>query len=80
MTLRVVDFISAVVEFVSGGSETVDVDQYRDRLLICQSCPERNGYSCGVCGCLLRVKAIGSDWDCPLGRWPAITEVEEIPH
>ncbi len=57
----------------------VDKETYKDRLIMCNSCPERleankgnalNKFSrCPECGCFIRLKAKLETENCPLGDW-----------
>jgi len=79
--LAVWEFLHAVREFVFDGFSTVSREQYEARLLVCQSCPTRDGPACarerGGCGCRIAVKAIARSWNCPQGRWPGVTADDE---
>lgn len=76
MTLRVWRFLEAVRDFVEDGLTTVNRDQYRERLTICQHCPTRDFLMCseprGGCGCAIHLKAVARSSECPQNRWPAI--------
>jgi len=41
------------------------------RLEICRSCPEFNKTTtqCNKCGCIMAVKAVLKNSECPLGKW-----------
>lgn len=57
----------------------VSKEEYKERLLLCNSCPERlkdsNGNPltkfsrCPFCGCFIRLKAKLETEECPLGDW-----------
>ena len=49
----------------------VPVEGYSERLSICDKCEHRLGSFCGVCSCLIAVKARLKSKDCPAGKWPA---------
>lgn len=38
------------------------------KLSICHTCPHREGYKCGACGCPLIAKSRGKS-TCPKGKW-----------
>jgi hypothetical protein len=38
------------------------------RLSICKKCPNRTGFICSLCGCVIYAKA-RSKYDCPAGKW-----------
>jgi hypothetical protein len=57
----------------------VSKEVYRERLILCDSCPERLKHSngnvltkfsrCPECGCFIRLKAKLETEGCPLGDW-----------
>ena len=63
------DFAAAAAAFVADGCRTVDAEEYRRRLAICDACPSRAGIRCGICRCFLALKARGRAWSCPIGKW-----------
>ncbi len=64
------NLIRSLADFVADGCTTVDAEQYRRRLEICDTCERREGNRCAVCGCRLSLKARGRAFRCPLGKWP----------
>ena len=60
----------ALADFVADGLRTVTAEQYKRRVEICDTCPERRGNRCLKCGCRLALKARGRTFKCPLGKWP----------
>jgi hypothetical protein len=69
----------AVAEFVADGLKTVDKEEYRRRLEICEGCDRRENHRCAECGCFLAVKAKGRVWTCPLGKWNSATPENAAP-
>src|SRR5262245_23885988 len=67
---RAWNLTQAVAAYVSDGCQSVTPDEYRNRLTICQSCPERSDNMCLKCGCYLPIKATVRAAECPLARWP----------
>ena len=65
---------AAVVAFVADGLKTVSAHQYRQRLDICDCCPQRQGNRCAQCGCWLSLKARGRAFQCPLEKWPPVAD------
>lgn len=59
----------------------VDNETYKNRLEICQSCPEllKSTFQCKKCGCLMKQKCKLSDASCPLKKWDAYHMEEEVP-
>jgi uncharacterized paraquat-inducible protein A len=41
----------------------------QDRMAICNSCPNKKGNRCGICGCFLYLKTRQSIQTCPIGKW-----------
>jgi hypothetical protein len=62
-------FLKAAAAFIADGARTVTKEVYTNRLTICDTCPERNGGGCTICGCNIRVKARGRVFECPLKKW-----------
>jgi len=46
---------------------------YKDRLKICNSCEEKKksnyGDKCGLCGCIIKIKALYKLSKCPAKKW-----------
>lgn len=65
----------ALTAFVADGLRTVDTEEYRRRLSICDGCEQLNTKTgrCRVCGCFVAAKAVGRVWQCPIGQWDADT-------
>lgn len=61
--------LSAVKDFVSDGCSLVDKTEYQRRLEICNTCPQKNNDRCGVCNCILAIKAQAKVWHCPINKW-----------
>lgn len=66
---------TAMVDFVADGCKTVDADEYRRRLEICDGCEYRKRNRCSQCGCTLSLKARGRAFRCPMGYWEQV-EIE----
>ena len=71
-------FAKEAANYVKSGMSNVSVDQYEERLKICDTCPNKvegtHNDSCGLCGCNIAVKAKWSTTKCPdkPARWPEI--------
>jgi hypothetical protein len=63
---------ASLADFVADRCRTVNEEEYRQRLEICDSCAERRDNRCSKCGCYLALKARGRAFRCPLDKWPAI--------
>lgn len=47
-------------------------EEYQKRLQICSQCPHIQNQKvpfCGLCGCLIKIKARLHDFACPIGKW-----------
>jgi hypothetical protein len=62
----------SLAAFAADGLKRVDVDQYRQRLEICDRCDRRRGNRCLDCGCRLSLKARGRAFKCLVGKWPDV--------
>lgn len=76
---KVWNLSKSLAAFVADGMRFVSRDEYRARLEICDSCPERDGNRCRQCGCRLSLKARGRAFECPLAKWPGQNESEPAP-
>ncbi|AWB43515.1 hypothetical protein DCC85_04275 [Paenibacillus sp. CAA11] len=58
--------ISRMVDRMRLNFECVNEENYRVRLSACQSCSSlMEGHTCAVCGCIVQVRALLADQDCP---------------
>lgn len=66
------NFTKDLAKFAKAGAPHVDRFEYEDRVKTCLSCEHllRNK-RCGLCGCVIEVKAAWATADCPDGRWKA---------
>jgi hypothetical protein len=62
----------SLADFVADGCKTVDEEQYRQRLEICDACRYRRDNRCMKCGCFLSMKARGRAFKCPVRLWPVL--------
>lgn len=64
------NFSKEISKFAKAGAPTVTEDEYKDRLQTCATCEhflrERR---CGLCGCVVAMKAQMKTADCPDNRW-----------
>ena len=55
------------------GLHILQKEKVNERLKICEACPNyRNGH-CGICLCVLALKARFEEFVCPLGVWGAVS-------
>lgn len=66
------NLLKSLRDFVGDGCRTLSLEQYRERLMICTHCPQRERNTCSICGCHLALKARGRAFKCPLERWPPV--------
>jgi hypothetical protein len=71
---RTISAGAAVVAFVADGFAILPEVEVANRLTICGQCEEQQGNWCRRCGCNLSLKARGRAFDCPLGKWPSVTD------
>jgi len=69
ITQMLSNFKKELVEYVKQGAPNVTADQYKQRLLKCNSCEHLKNKRCGLCGCVVEVKAKWATSDCPDNRW-----------
>lgn len=64
------NFTRDLKKFVQAGAPVVDRFQYEDRIKTCLSCEHlQRNKRCGLCGCVVEVKATWQTAECPDGRW-----------
>lgn len=71
------NLVSSLASFVADGCKTVSTDDYQARLNICDTCDRRRANRCLECGCQLSIKARGRAFECPLNKWPAVSEDDD---
>jgi len=61
----------AITKHVAGGLKRVAVEQYKERLEVCNTCEYRSKARCTHldCGCFLSIKAWWASETCPLKKW-----------
>lgn len=64
------NFAKDLSKFTKAGAPVVDRFRYEDRVSTCLSCEHliRNK-RCGLCGCVVEVKAAWATAECPDGKW-----------
>lgn len=64
------NFAKDLKKFAAAGAPHVTKAEYEDRVTTCTQCEHflRNK-RCGLCGCVIEVKAAWATADCPDGRW-----------
>ena len=70
------EMAASIAEYVSLLDETVRTPEetYRERLTICQDCPELVNGTCRLCGCYVETRAAKKGQQCPMvpPRWNRI--------
>lgn len=56
--------------FVVAGAPITRKELRTQRLAICETCPEKIGSKCNLCGCVIRIAVWAATKNCPLGKWP----------
>lgn len=62
--------------FVSAGAPITRKELRQQRLAICETCPEKIGGKCNLCGCVIRIAVWAATKACPLGKWPKAEPAE----
>lgn len=47
---------------------------FHERYLICDDCEHNKNGICGKCGCIINIKTMAEDAECPVGKWQTIEE------
>lgn len=75
------NFTGAVVKHVASGARTVSAETVQARLSVCENCElcRTEAMVCEhpECGCRLRIKAKWATQDCPLEKWPKLTNTTD---
>ena len=72
-------FSKEIVKYVAAGSPVVSLEDYEERLEVCNTCPHliKKNQRCGKCGCLLQHKAKWKTTDCPIHKCPDKEQQED---
>jgi hypothetical protein len=64
------NFSKDLKKFAAAGAPHVDKQQYEDRVKTCLGCEHLlRSKRCGLCGCVIELKAAWATAECPDGRW-----------
>ena len=66
--IRFFRFIKALIKYIIWGDQ-VTADKYNSRIAICDTCSDKCGKTCCICGCYLHKKAKWSTEECPKNKW-----------
>ena len=73
-----IQFAKELGEYIKKGAPNVTLDQYEERLKICNTCPKKEEGThfnkCGLCGCNIELKAKWATSECPdkPSKWPKL--------
>jgi hypothetical protein len=71
LATRAANFAGAVVAHVAAGCPSAPPELAEARLAVCHGCDKIvSPDECGVCGCIVSIKAGWAEQACPLSRWP----------
>lgn len=73
-------FTSEMAHYVKNGMPNCTAQQYQERLEACNVCPHKKESTCGLCGCVITLKAKMATSGCPdnPSRWPVIENAETL--
>ncbi|MFN0053807.1 MAG: DUF6171 family protein [Planctomycetales bacterium] len=66
------NFAEALAAFASLQDPELTVEQYEERLTVCDGCEHRQVVACRLCGCNLPYVARSKTSQCPAGLWSGI--------
>lgn len=61
----------SMAQFAASGFRTVPREIHAARVAECESCEQKVGTQCRLCGCFIDAKGWMPHEDCPIGKWPA---------
>jgi len=67
---KATNFAKAVQKHAKDGFKDVSLEQYIERIDICNKCPLQKDGNCLECGCVISKKAWWRSEDCPKDKWP----------
>ena len=67
---KATNFAKAVKKHAEDGFKDVKLEEYIERLDICNGCDYQKDGECIECGCILSKKAWWRSEDCPKDKWP----------
>lgn len=70
---KAINFAKALIRHGKDGFTDVSLEEYRERLKICNSCEFNSNGDCDICGCIIRKKAWWKSEDCPKNKWDKLT-------
>ena len=67
---KAANFAKAITKHAQDGFKDVSLEQYIERIEICNKCPLQKDGECLACGCIISKKAWWRSEDCPKDKWP----------
>lgn len=68
---KAINFGKALVDHALSGFKTLNDEEYKKRIDICNSCEFLSeSKSCNKCGCNIELKAKWAEQECPEKKWP----------
>ncbi|MBI2477356.1 MAG: hypothetical protein HYV60_01500 [Planctomycetia bacterium] len=71
---RTWNLAGSLASFLADGCKALTKEEFQSRLKVCETCDQRRGNRCLKCGCRLSLKARGRAFQCPLNKWPTLTD------
>lgn len=68
------NFATALTDYVKSGMQNTSPEDFAERMQICDGCEWRSNDRCMKCGCFIGQKAGWASADCPIGKWPKLSE------
>ena len=67
---KIFNLAKASKKHVQDGFKDVSLEDFKNRIEICNNCPFQENGECTVCGCFIAKKAWWRSEDCPKDKWP----------
>tara|TARA_Y100000401_G_C8305513_1_gene216687 strand:- start:107 stop:364 length:258 start_codon:yes stop_codon:yes gene_type:complete len=73
--------VKETAKHLANGAQNVTKKEYLSRMDICNSCVHfiHKDNTCGVCGCLMHIKAKWQTSQCPKDKWDKLDYKHEPP-
>lgn len=67
---KIFNLVKASKKHAQDGFKDVSLEDFKNRIEICNNCPFQENGECTVCGCFIAKKAWWRSEDCPKDKWP----------
>lgn len=67
---KIFNFATASKKHAEDGFKNVSIEDFKNRIEICNNCPFQKDGECLECGCIIAKKAWWRSEDCPKDKWP----------